>query len=146
MKTRKYAFYSAFGLLLATGLLWLVAHYLLRTSGEFGDVIHPLEPLSLKLHGAAMMYALFTAGAMMPGHAHLHWRNQRNRLPGVLMLTALGLLVLTGWLLYYVATEETHGLIGTIHWVIGLVLLGILVWHRTAGLASRTVRRSPDSI
>ena len=137
MKTRKYAFYSGFSLMLLSGLLWLLAHYLLRTQGEFGVVVNPLEPISLKIHGAAMMITLFTAGAMMPGHAHMHWRNNRNRLPGILMMVSLVLLVLSGWLLYYIANESNHDIISLIHWGIGLGMLAVLVWHRVSGLASR---------
>lgn len=137
MKKRQYSFYAAFLFLFISGLVWLGAHYLLRSQGEFGDVISPIEPLSLKLHGAAVMIASFAAGAMLPGHANLHWRRGRNKLAGIWMIGSLIFLAVTGWILYYAVNEENQNLVSMAHWIVGLSMLPVIFWHRLAGLYSR---------
>lgn len=47
-----------------TGIAWLLAYYFLRRVGEFGETIHPIESLSMKLYGAAAMAMLFFAGSV----------------------------------------------------------------------------------
>lgn len=136
MKKRKYSFYAAFSFLLLSGILWVVAHYFLRSHGEFGDTVNPLEPLSLKLHGAAVLIASFSAGTMLPGHANLHWRHERNKIAGALMITILAALAITGWVLYYAVTEENQGTVSLIHWIIGLLMLPIVILHRFSGRKS----------
>ncbi len=124
-------FYGVFGGLLATGAAWLAAHFFLRGAGAFGMTIHPLEPWSMKLHGAAAMAALWLAGSLF----HLHIRRGlaagRNLPAGWSMIVLLLLLTLTGYALYYVAGEESRPLWSVVHWVAGL-LLPALVWLHVA--------------
>ena len=49
--------YGICGVLWATGALWLIFHYFLQVSGEFGETPHPLEPWWMRLHGLAAMLA-----------------------------------------------------------------------------------------
>ena len=125
------AFYGIFGVLLASGAAWLMAHFYLRGAGEFGMAVHPLEPWSMKLHGAAAMAALWLIGTML----HLHIRRGlaagRNLPAGWSMLVLLLLLTLTGYALYYIAGEESRPLWSVIHWAAGL-LLPALVWLHVA--------------
>ncbi|HEY1212563.1 MAG TPA: hypothetical protein VGE93_02920, partial [Bryobacteraceae bacterium] len=51
-RRRQLALYSIGIGVWLTGGLWLLFHYLLVRQGEFGPQTHPLEPWSLKLHGA----------------------------------------------------------------------------------------------
>lgn len=124
-------FYGVFGGLLGSGMAWLVAHFFLRAAGEFGIVIHPLEPWSMKLHGAAAMLALWLVGTLL----HLHIRRGlaagRNLPAGWSMIVLLAVLSLTGYALYYFASEESRPLWSVAHWACGL-LLAPLVWLHVA--------------
>jgi hypothetical protein len=123
-------------LLLATGAGWLAVHYATNpdaASGTFGS--H--EGFWLKLHGAAAMLGLLLFGSLLSGHVFRGLRGTRNRYSGI-ALAGLGLaLVISGYLLYYIADEATHPVISAIHWVTGLGLLPPFIWHRHAAARRR---------
>jgi hypothetical protein len=51
--------------LIVAGVQFLVGHFILRPTSEFGDGIHPLEPWSMGLHGGGAMVILFFLGSLM---------------------------------------------------------------------------------
>ena len=67
------AVYAATAALAVTGIIWLVLHYFLPVSGEYGPQIHPLEPWMLRLHGAAAMAGLIIYGSLLPVHIRRAW-------------------------------------------------------------------------
>lgn len=119
--------------LLVTGVLWLVAHYFLRAAGEFGETVHPLEHLSMQLHGAIGMFALFFAGSLLNNHIRRANNARRNRTTGWLMITLLAWLSASGYGLYYWATENNHVVWSWSHWISGIALPALLVWHVKVG-------------
>jgi len=129
--------YGVFGLLFLSGALWLLLHHYLRVEGEFGPEPHVLEPLSLKLHGALAMAFLVVLGTLVRGHVQAGWRAHRNRVSGSGLLAANAVLVVTGWALYYLSGETLRALCSTIHWGLGLLLPGAILWHARQGVRSR---------
>lgn len=120
--------YAVCGTLVASGVGWLIAHYLPAEPGPFGEVEHPSEPWWLRLHGAAMMGFLVVLGTILPGHVRQAWSLRkvngaavkRNVTTGILMLSLVGGLGVTGYLLYYSGSEELRPYLSTVHWVTGL--------------------------
>jgi hypothetical protein len=123
------AIYGVTVILVASGLAWLGLHYFGRGSGEFGDAMHPMEPLMIKIHGAAAMIALLLYGSLLTDHAVKAWRMRRNLGLGSMMVTVLMILVVTGWLLYYGSDEATRPTVSAIHWVIGLIIAAVMPLH-----------------
>jgi hypothetical protein len=126
--------YGATGLLWLSGLVWVLFHYFGVHQGEFGEVRSPLEPWSLKIHGAAAMAFLLVLGSLISGHIRRGWALKRNRLSGVIVTSTCGVLILSGWILYYLATENVRNAVSLIHWIVGLLLplliyLHILAWR-----------------
>lgn len=115
--------------LVATGVLWLLAHYLMRPAGEFGESVHPLEPWSMKLHGAGAMFALFFIGGLMTSHIRPALKARRNLYSGQSMIAALAALTLSGYGLYYIASEHSRPIWSAAHWIVGLVLPLLLIVH-----------------
>jgi hypothetical protein len=130
--------YATFALLFLSGALWLLARFGLRTQGEFGETANPLEPWSLKLHGAAAMLFLVLLGTLLPGHVRRAWNARMSRGPGALLLGLSGVLILSGYALYYLAGEEIRWIVSPLHWVVGLLLPAGLAWHVWEG---RRLRR-----
>lgn len=128
--------YACCGALLATGVAWLVARYFMRPVGQFGETIHPLEPLAMKLHGASAMLMLFFLGSMMNGHIRRALKAGRNLVSGWSMIVTFTLLVATGFGLYYLAGEADRPLWSSVHWIGGLVLGAALVLHIVLGRRS----------
>jgi MFS family permease len=115
--------------LVATGVLWLLAHYLMRPVAEFGESVHPLEPWSMKLHGAGAMFALFIIGSLLNNHIRRALRARRNLLSGWSMISALVALTISGYALYYIASEQSRPFWSAAHWIAGLVFPLTLIVH-----------------
>jgi hypothetical protein len=121
--------YVTFGVLFFSGALWLAAHFALRGKGEFGETMSPLEPWSLKLHGAAAMLFLVLLGTLLPVHVRRAWNGRKARAQGALLLSLNGVLIVSGYALYYLAGEESRWIVSPLHWVVGLLLPVSLAWH-----------------
>lgn len=138
----EWAVYVVTGALVVTGILWLVLHYFFASAGEFGGVMHPLEPWVLRLHGAAAMAGLVVYGSLLPVHIQRAWSVRRNIVLGIGLVCLMLLLTLTGYLLYYAGGEQTRPVISTLHWLVGLAVPALLVWHIVSG---RTQTRAADA-
>ncbi len=142
--------YAAGGSLVGSGVAWLIAHYLLVGANSFGEAHHPSEPWWLRLHGAAMMAFLVVLGTILPGHVTRAWslrKNcvqsvRRNVVTGILMLSLVAALALTGYALYYSGSEELRPYISTGHWVMGLAAAAGFYQHRR-GRLKRGSQRGP---
>jgi hypothetical protein len=131
--------YGVVLLLTASGIAWLIAHYFMRGVGEFGETIHPLEPFSMKLHGAAAMGMLFVAGSVMNSHIRRALRAGRNLMQGWSLLVSLAVLTLSGYGVWYLANEESRAVWSMTHWIIGLAFPALLFWHIAHGRHLRRV-------
>ena len=129
--------YASCLILLLSGAAWLTAKYFLRPVGQFGETIHPIEPWAIKVHGAATMAILFFLGSLMNSHFRRALKSGRNLVSGWMMLVTMMLLTLTGFGLYYVASESDRPLWSRIHWTVGLGLAVLIVVHVLVGRASR---------
>jgi uncharacterized membrane protein YhaH (DUF805 family) len=136
--------YATGAVLLLTGVGWLVVHYLMRPAGAFGETPHPLEPWTMKLHGAAAMAALFFVGSMLHMHIRRAHKHGRNRATGWSMIASLLFLVVTGYGLYYVTDEGDHPLWSILHWSVGLAAAPLLVLHIRRGRSSVAGRRAGE--
>jgi hypothetical protein len=134
--------YASGALLFLSGVAWLIAHFGLRSAGEFGQVESPIAPWSLRIHGAAAMLALVVLGTLLPSHVRRAWHARRHRTAGALLLGVNGLLIASGYALYYAGGEETRAIVSPLHWAVGLLLPIALVWHvRTASTRRPTRKR-----
>jgi len=125
--------YLTSALLLISGIGWLAGHYLLRTTGAFGEVPHPSEVWWLRLHGAAVIAFLTVFGALLPGHVVQNWRQRVNRNSGLAVVIVVALLALSGYGLYYIVGDQQRAVISVLHWVLGLAASGVLALHVVMG-------------
>ncbi len=115
---QKQMLYIITALLWVTGAIWMV---LLETD--------PARPLWMKLHGAAAMAFLVILGTVMLHHVPAGWKQNDQRPSGGSLLIVCGVLVISGWGLYYLGNEEWRHWTRTIHSIIGLLLPVILFLH-----------------
>jgi hypothetical protein len=137
------AVYGATAALAVSGMIWLVLHYFLAAPGEYGPQIHPLEPWMLRLHGAAAMAGLVIYGSLLPVHIRRAWSIHRNIALGIGLVAFTLLLTVTGYLLYYAGDENTRPLISAAHWILGLAMPALLVWHIVSGRALARMGETP---
>ena len=124
-----------------TGGLWLIFHYFLQGPGAIGLSTHPLEPWWLRLHGAFAFASLWVLGLLWGVHVGEGWALRRRRLSGMVLFGLLGLLAVTGYLLYYLGDEQAREVAGIVHWGVGLACPGVFVAHRFRLRAVRALRR-----
>jgi len=132
--------YLTGGVLVLSGVGWLIGHYLLRTPALYGAGPHPSEAWWMRLHGAAVVGFLVVFGALLPGHVVQNWRQRINRYSGLAVVILVGVLGLSGYGLYYLVDERQRALISGLHWVVGLgaavaVALHVVLGKRLAAQA-----------
>ena len=119
--------------LFLTGVAWAWLHYLLRTNGDFGPEVHPAEPWLLKAHGAAAMISLIVLGSLLIVHVKRGWQAKLNRGSGTILLSIFGILIVSGYALYYVGEERFRALASSIHLWVGLGFPVVLIVHIILG-------------
>ena len=112
-----------------TGALWLLLHYCFVQRGEFGLVHNPLEQWSLVAHGAFAFASLWLLGYLWGAHVVKRWRLRRHRKTGGALFTVMCLLIVTGYLLYYLAGDDAREFASYVHWIIGLAMPLSLLAH-----------------
>jgi hypothetical protein len=124
--------YLVFGLLLVTGVVWMLAQARL-------DEGNHVSSLMLKAHGGAAMGALVLVGVLI-NHVRKGWKARKNRASGLTLLFVILFLVVTGYGLYYAGDEQLRSLISQWHAWIGLGLFPLLPAHVLIGCALRRRR------
>ena len=124
-----------------SGMLWLLLHNFCLQSGEFGLAPHPLEPWSLRMHAAFAFGALWLLGLMSATHIQKGWNSRRKRYSGVTLVASFGVLILSGYLLYYVGDERARSLVSLLHWVLGAFAPLAFLAHRLTRRVSPSVAR-----
>lgn len=127
--------YIGLGLLLATGVAWLLLDWFIRIPGEFGPEHHAAEHWALVTHGVLAYVFMVVVGSLIPIHIKLGWSLGRNRTSGSALSGTLLLLSLSALGLYYVADDDARTWINIVHWSLGLlapiaILSHVLRAHR----------------
>lgn len=143
-RRRWYSYVIGIGVWLSGGL-WLLFHYFLVKQGEFGLTTNPLEPWWLRLHGAFAFLALWIFGLLWGIHIAKLWPGKRRKWSGSILTGVFLLLIVSGYLLYYVGDDRMRPLISTVHWVIGLISPLFFLWHRLRRRTSRARQSEKES-
>lgn len=109
--------YALLAVLLATGAGWEA-----MSPGAWAALV-------MKIHGAAGMLTLVLLGTLLVHHVPAGWSAKRNRRSGIVMLSALTWLAMTGYLLYYAGTEALRGYAAATHLWVGLAAAAIVGLH-----------------
>ena len=134
----RYVLYAILAVLFFTGAAWAWFNHFL-TANESAAAA---KTWALKIHGAAAMAALVLIGTVLAGHVRFAWRAGRNRINGVVFLGALGILILTGYELYYAGGETLRAWNSWVHLWIGLALPMLLFVHIVVGRRSRRASKT----
>jgi len=133
--TFRWAIYTAFVVLFASGAAWLLADQLKDTVN--GDFWQAAGANLLMLHGGTAMVALLLLGALFPLHMQRGWRVAKNRTTGVVMITLNAFLIATAFGLYYLGSEALRPWISNTHIAVGFALPVLFVVHVLSGRARR---------
>lgn len=134
VRWQRLGLYGCGAALVLSGALWLALHY--SVGAGAGELPHPLEAWSLRLHGLAAFAGLFMLGALAAAHVPHGWRLSgrprwtHQRGSGLMLCTLTAIMALTGYLLFYFAAETVRPALGWAHALIGLLVGGFLLGHR----------------
>ena len=121
-------------LLLFTGVLWLAVHY--SAGAGVGELPHPIEAWSMRLHGLAAFAALFMFGVLAASHVPQGWRHTfqfrwaGQRKTGLTLCALAVVLAVTGYILYYFAPEPIRPALGWVHALAGVAMGVLILIHR----------------
>lgn len=120
-----------------SGTAFFALSRFVEIEGEFGPEKHPWQSPILAAHGAFAFLMLLAIGSMWLNHVPASWRSDRSRRLGITLVVATSLMVVSGWLLYYAASETLRPLIGNVHFAFGLLLPAVLATHIVLGRRAR---------
>jgi quinol-cytochrome oxidoreductase complex cytochrome b subunit len=120
-----------FGALWLTGCLWLILHYFLLQTSDFGPVQNPWAPVVLKIHGWIAVASVFLLGWITARHVSDRLPQAAKRVSGVTIATVAVMLSLTGYALYY-TTDRLHDLAALAHEALGAgaIIPALTHWRR----------------
>jgi len=101
-------------------LLYVALLVLLATGAGWEVAAAPWAGLLMKIHGGAAMLALVLLGMLIANHIPAGWISLKNRSSGVLLLSALGWLVASGYLLSYAGSDSLRIFASQSHLWIGV--------------------------
>jgi hypothetical protein len=136
-RARRWAVYFVGAGLWLSGALWLAFHYFLQIEGPFGTRPHPLESWWLPLHAGFGFASLWVLGLLWGVHVGRAWPTRLKRWSGSFMLGALGVLVASGYLLYYLGNDALRADTALLHWILGLACPTVFLLHRRAVRAAQ---------
>lgn len=128
-----------------SGAAWLLLHNYGQVDGEFGSETNPLEPWMLRLHGLALIPALLGFGGLFVAHMPKGWKDRKQRNVGIGLTAFLCVLILSGYLLYYLGSDGPRELASLIHWVIGLAVPIIFIWHYVSRTEAKRARKNKQA-
>ncbi|MGS2722936.1 hypothetical protein ACVBEJ_04265 [Porticoccus sp. GXU_MW_L64] len=124
-----------------TGTGFYILSRWVRIEGAFGPERHPLQFPLLQVHGGAAFLMMMLLGAFFVGHVANTWPAKKRHPMGVAMAIAAALMVVSAWLLYYLANEDVRAWVANIHAAVGLLLPLLLTVHIYRARKKRRTKR-----
>lgn len=93
------------------------------------------------LHSAVAFGLTAMVGALWSVHMRSGWRRRRQRISGLLLGSALALLVASAVAVYYIGDDRLAAAAAFLHLGAGLAATAVFVWHWIRGRASPRIER-----
>jgi len=112
-----------------TGITFFIFNNFIIIQGEFGEEKHFLQYPVLKTHGIFAFAIMVTYGFFLGAHVRKSWKVKPQPVSGIIIMIMPILLIISGWLLYYIATDNSRQIVSLFHFSIGLLLPIALIIH-----------------
>jgi len=120
-----------------TGVLFFILNRWFETETDFGFQKHPWVFPLLRFHGAAAFLMIFLYGVLLSTHVPKSWPTRRSRFFGIMLLSQQGLMILTGYLLYYLGDPTHKEITMYVHTTLGFTYPLVLLIHILTGKRNR---------
>lgn len=123
-------FWSLLALIAITGLVLVPGMLALRLEWDVPDRwLPPARVFWAAAHGLLAFLTLLLFGSLLPLHVRHGLRQMKNRGTGIALLSALPVLILTGWGIYYLSDENVARWTSVLHVLVALLISGLVGWH-----------------
>ena len=120
--------YTASLALFISGTAWAWIHHL-DQAGRANDDLVKLKQWLITIHGLSAMMFVLLLGTLLASHVRRAWHARKNQENGAFFLTAISLLTLSGYALYYLGAEDLRKTVSDFHLWLGVAAPALLVWH-----------------
>ncbi len=127
------AVHATFSLMWLVGTGVFVLKHFFESKEAFGP--HPWQPPLTELHGILAVVATFLCGWVVADHVA---QSQRPRTSGAILVASLVWLVVTGFALFFLVSDEWRGFDSTLHEFVGIAFL--VPWLAYLSVYSRNPR------
>ena len=137
--------YISFALAWCSGISFFILKTWFIIDGDFGPEKHAWQYPALQIHGAAAFVMMTTLGVIVGAHVQHSWRLNRHRKRGLAIVAMVGSLIISAYLLYYIAQDEVREIVELVHLAIGFTLpiaLVAHVWKRTSATATTATQKT----
>lgn len=118
------------GLTWLTGVAWIIFHYFVQTTDQFGfEGPHPLQHWWLVAHAAAALIGLWLFGLLWNHHIARGWQNRWRRPSGGTLFGVIVWLAVSGCALYYIGSDRVRSWTSLAHWIAGILALLPFLLH-----------------
>ncbi len=123
------------GLFILIAISWCsgLSFFILRTwfvvEGDYGLVKHAWQFPALQIHGFGAFMMMICFGFLLGSHIQYSWKTKVKRKSGLTLIIMPAFLIITAYLLYYIAQDDVRELIAYAHLVVGFMLPFALILH-----------------
>lgn len=128
-KPYRWTLYSLVALAWTSGLAFFILKTWFMIEGDYGPMKHPWQFPSLQVHGAAAFCMMITFGYLIGTHITLAWKVRPLRKLGLALCVMPVFLIITAYLLYYIAEDDLREYIAYAHLAVGASLPFVLFAH-----------------
>jgi len=111
-----------------SGMVYLIDKF---TEGTLSDPIavrSMLQSTAMQVHGALAMVMVFVGGSLV-SHVVRAWPTGIKRRSGIGVISAFGVLVCSGWALYYLGSDAGREVAAVGHWIVGMIFPALIGVH-----------------
>ena len=112
-----------------SGICFFVLKIGFVMEGEFGPVKHTWQFPALQIHGATAFLMMVTFGFLLGAHVQYAWAMGKNKKSGIAIIAISAIMIITAYLLYYIAQDGFREVVEYIHLAIGFSLPFALLVH-----------------
>lgn len=135
-RRQRAAVYVIVGGLWISGCAWLCLDQFAAQRGPFGSTPHPLQPPLLLMHGVTAVASLYLFGWITARHVLRWWAGKLRRLSGGTLASALALLTVSGFALFFVTSDAWQRYAAAAHDVLGIGVTLFAIQHGFFGRGS----------
>ncbi len=121
--------YFILGTLWLSGCVWLCLDQFFSTRGPFGKTPNAWEQPTVLVHGILAIASMYLLGWISARHVSHWWTRGLRRVSGSLLCAFLGVLIVSGFALFFISDDQWQSVAAVIHEISGLALTPIAIQH-----------------